>query len=120
MIGCDYLRDVLAPDNLSNLDPRYIGLPLVNSAEHAGIERQVKHAQQDAAGGPVRHDIVLKAEAVRLQPPRWEGRKDDLTAYGVRVHVLLFPYDAAIKEHATPPWGSMNVRCRQASRTLTG
>src|ERR1700756_4190341 len=87
MIGCDDLGDVFPADNLSNLHPRCIGLPFVNSAQHAGIKSQVKHAQQDAAGRQVWHDIVFKTEAVCLRPPRWEGRKDDLTAYGVGVHV---------------------------------
>src|SRR5262249_61306180 len=60
-----------------------VRLAVVHAAAHVGIERQVEHAQQEAAPWQLGHRHVLQAEVLARRQPLGPGRKHDLLDRGL-------------------------------------
>ena len=64
MTAFDHLTDDAGLEGLADLEGRDIGLDIIHSPSHIGIDRHVEVANQDLTVGGLRHGLLIELEVI--------------------------------------------------------
>jgi hypothetical protein len=99
MIGFDHRGYALPYHDFANLDWFCIGLPVVHSAAHVGIKREVLHSEQDLTFSRSRYRGFFNSKIAQLHTTVRPDGKDNL-AGGSFGHLVSLSYSA--RSNITP------------------